>query len=327
MPSKPSSRRASSRRASSSASPRKPASSNSTSNSKHTIQLSSDDEEGESDDDDDDEPEYEVEKILDHKFVAKTGTHKFLVKWLGYPDSENTWEPEANVMAPELIDAYWASKPRSTQVDKKADHLRNANHSKPSSSRSPSTTSSSSKTTSVAASKGKYFKLFPDLRGGGSTSSKYASSPLIQQRGGGATNSKGKRPADVDGDSIMVSGDEDEDDMMTAMEEEEEVEAIQSSSQEEIEWAKKEQEWKAEYDPMKSWEDVVKQVSTLERTDDGQLLAYLDFSNGATLIYPTSIANKKCPQKLLEFYEAHLKFKEPERDLSQVSKSGLSKRR
>ncbi|GAA5987852.1 hypothetical protein JCM11641_003509, partial [Rhodosporidiobolus odoratus] len=39
--------------------------------------------------------EYVVESIVDEK--GKGRTRKFLVKWAGYPDSENTWEPLANV--------------------------------------------------------------------------------------------------------------------------------------------------------------------------------------------------------------------------------------
>lgn len=35
---------------------------------------------------------YEVEKILDYK------NDKYLIKWAIYPDSENTWEPEANLL-------------------------------------------------------------------------------------------------------------------------------------------------------------------------------------------------------------------------------------
>ena len=43
----------------------------------------------------DEEEQYEVEKILDSKVVRKK--FKYLVKWKGYPDSENSWEPEENV--------------------------------------------------------------------------------------------------------------------------------------------------------------------------------------------------------------------------------------
>ena len=39
--------------------------------------------------------EYEVEKILAHR-VAR-GRKEFLVKWKGYGEYENSWEPEANL--------------------------------------------------------------------------------------------------------------------------------------------------------------------------------------------------------------------------------------
>ncbi|KAE9548944.1 hypothetical protein FO519_007850 [Halicephalobus sp. NKZ332] len=38
---------------------------------------------------------YEVEKIVDSRFVR--GRHEFLIKWKGYPDEQNTWEPENNL--------------------------------------------------------------------------------------------------------------------------------------------------------------------------------------------------------------------------------------
>ena len=50
--------------------------------------------------------EYEVEKIVDAK-VRKYGI-MYNVKWAGYPDSENTWEPARNLEnAQEKIAEYW----------------------------------------------------------------------------------------------------------------------------------------------------------------------------------------------------------------------------
>jgi len=33
-------------------------------------------------------------------------TLHYLIKWLGYPDSDNTWEPAHQIHAPEMIKAY-----------------------------------------------------------------------------------------------------------------------------------------------------------------------------------------------------------------------------
>ena len=37
-----------------------------------------------------------VEKIAGFRFYAN-GTKEYLIKWLGYPENENTWEPEQNL--------------------------------------------------------------------------------------------------------------------------------------------------------------------------------------------------------------------------------------
>jgi hypothetical protein len=44
---------------------------------------------------DDIEQEYEVEQILNNKWVS--GKPYYLVKWKGYDTSENTWEPIENL--------------------------------------------------------------------------------------------------------------------------------------------------------------------------------------------------------------------------------------
>jgi len=52
----------------------------------------------------DGEEEYSVEKILDKR--TRSGKTEYLIKWEGYPDSENTWEPEENLDCPEIIKAF-----------------------------------------------------------------------------------------------------------------------------------------------------------------------------------------------------------------------------
>ena len=57
--------------------------------------------------------EYEVEKILAHRQYGRNQQMQYLVKWQGYPDSDNTWEPKENLHADELLQEY---KTRSTHA-------------------------------------------------------------------------------------------------------------------------------------------------------------------------------------------------------------------
>ncbi|KIO06501.1 hypothetical protein M404DRAFT_83116, partial [Pisolithus tinctorius Marx 270] len=53
-----------------------------------------------------DENEWEVEAILKHKRARKP-KYLYLVKWLGYPHSQNSWEGEENLInAPEVLAEY-----------------------------------------------------------------------------------------------------------------------------------------------------------------------------------------------------------------------------
>ena len=61
------------------------------------------------------ENEFEVEDIITHR-VVNNGT-EYLVKWLGYPDSENTWEPDTNLTnCRQLLAQYHRNQDQRTQV-------------------------------------------------------------------------------------------------------------------------------------------------------------------------------------------------------------------
>lgn len=52
---------------------------------------------------------YKVEKILKVS-TGRKGKKHYLIKWLGYSDADNSWEPKENIteVCPELIDEFEA---------------------------------------------------------------------------------------------------------------------------------------------------------------------------------------------------------------------------
>eukprot|EP00965_Chrysotila_dentata_P199987 6179713-Pleurochrysis_carterae.AAC.2 len=57
-----------------------------------------------------DQPDvYAVHRILDER-EGSDGSHEFLIKWKGYKASQNTWEPEANILNKKLIARFRADR-------------------------------------------------------------------------------------------------------------------------------------------------------------------------------------------------------------------------
>jgi Chromo (CHRromatin Organisation MOdifier) domain len=52
------------------------------------------------------EEEYEVEQIRAHQRWGHHKTLQYLIKWKGYPESDNTWENTDQIHAPVLIKLY-----------------------------------------------------------------------------------------------------------------------------------------------------------------------------------------------------------------------------
>ena len=56
---------------------------------------------------------YEVEQIRDHRCHGRSRMLQYLIKWKGSPESDNTWEPADQVLAPDLLREYHKHRPLS----------------------------------------------------------------------------------------------------------------------------------------------------------------------------------------------------------------------
>src|SRR6266403_5287600 len=52
------------------------------------------------------EEEYEVERIVTHRSFGQSKSLQYLIKWKGYPESDNSWEPADQVHALDLVKYY-----------------------------------------------------------------------------------------------------------------------------------------------------------------------------------------------------------------------------
>jgi hypothetical protein len=61
------------------------------------------------------EPEWEIETILTSRHHGHKKELQYLVKWLGYPESDISWEPVENVHAPKLTLAFHKEHPAAAK--------------------------------------------------------------------------------------------------------------------------------------------------------------------------------------------------------------------
>ncbi|KAK5666089.1 Chromobox protein 5 [Batrachochytrium dendrobatidis] len=59
-----------------------------------------------------------------------------------------------------------------------------------------------------------------------------------------------------------------------------------------------------------SWENDVVNIETMEASATGEddLAVYINWKNGKKTVVSSKVANTKCPQKIIKFYENHIKF-------------------
>ncbi|KAF8629087.1 hypothetical protein AX15_003579 [Amanita polypyramis BW_CC] len=68
----------------------------------------------------------------------------------------------------------------------------------------------------------------------------------------------------------------------------------------------------SKYDSWPSWEDLVAEIDTVEKDVSGNVMVYFTLKSGERIRESTDVVKARCPQKLLTFYEMHLRWREAE---------------
>ncbi|KAF9363309.1 hypothetical protein BGX34_004415 [Mortierella sp. NVP85] len=244
---------------------------------------------GQSDDEDGNGNVYEVERVVGHK--RERNVLSYHLKWKGYSDSDNTWEKEKSVFCSDLVADYWDryTKAGGSRMDPKGKEPKHPS-TKPNGEGSapPSSKRSARPSGPASKKKGRDEEDIPTTSTKKQKTGPQSPQPKRTQDRVGLRGKENDPPLNEDaaeaqkdsgGDDSKQDGDED-------MEERENWEPPKT-------WA--------------NWDEHMEVVQTVERSSLG-MTVHVTWKNGKESEVPLDDAHKKCPQKLIAFYEQHLKF-------------------
>ena len=146
---------------------------------------------------------FSVEKIVKKK--VEEGKVFYLLKWFGFPDSENTWEPEENLSCPDLIENFEQSLAEATRSPSKVLDQIPMNCQVDSASNSHTTSSTETKKTAQKR-RSKSQKANVEKKSKGAFSSSTSDTVQEKKAASSIADDAGDKNADENSDAKHVSG-------------------------------------------------------------------------------------------------------------------------
>jgi len=272
-----------------------------------------------------DEEVYEIEAILDAKMgYFATGRYGYLVRWKGYGPEEDSWvdEPDAEG-ATDLIEEYWHANPKkqrgrksgaaATPASKKTSTNRKSLSSRKSSEdlgealspekktrtkQSPPPRSSASSKKRPRASNASRRKDDSDNDDADKTQDEEV--PPAAKRGRTSSSAK------VNGSKKNPTSSRKKAASKLAEGSPIETDDLPAGGQPENEYI---QDVPHRYRKLEKWDNIVKTISTVEQRGTGGLQIYWDTVDDEKCLTDAKVFAQKCPFKLIDFYEANLKWR------------------
>lgn len=243
---------------------------------------------------DEEEEEYEIEAILDAKIDCFPGNKLgYLVKWKGYSEEHNSWVSQDDAInCNDLIQDYWDKQKKEKTAPSKKGTTVSAT------TRKSEAPSASTKTSSTAASRKRATPedepesiSAPAKKRGRPPKQPQPVSESEDDAPVAKTTTKRARPGPMKAATKAKDSD--------AMDEDEPERSYYNMAH-------------SKYKDLRSWEDMIDHIDTVERTDDGKLIVYfmLNKKHGGKLCREeSSLCRQKFPNLLLDFYEHNLRWR------------------
>ncbi|KAG8851518.1 hypothetical protein FRB96_009191 [Tulasnella sp. 330] len=284
---------------------------------------------GSGDDDEVEEDEYEIEHIIEAKRNKVTlGNWAFLVKWKNYPDSENSWVDEPDFFSKDMIDKYWdthpeikgnpktrrvssAAKPRKSDTGSRSQLPKSASARSLAKSGGQKSTDVSSDEEAAPAKKSSKRKATAKVESdedGDAVMEDIEPATKKAKKAGPATNKTTYKrkiepsPSSAENGFFSPHGDSDD--------------GHPSGHVPDV--AEK-------YKNKRSWEDLVEHIDTVEHGSEDDLVIYFTTAQDEKGMAPSTVFNHKAPQKMIQFYESHLRWRKTQAEDAEAERLGTRK--
>ncbi|KAF8903518.1 hypothetical protein CPB84DRAFT_1902908 [Gymnopilus junonius] len=228
------------------------------------------------------EEEYEIEEVLDAKRgFFPDGRMGYFVKWKGYGPEDNSWVDEQDAEnAQELVNEFWKKNPQKKKAITAA--RKSVDKKSPKKPRKSTVADDTSEAGEASTKK----------RGRKSLSHKVESDDEMdvdeEEKPAKKAKKESTQPSKTNARKLKTDSPEEEEVHLGTMK---------------------------RYMNLPSWEGLVKTIDTVERADDDALKIFFTLNNGERVTETAAICKQRFPQKLLEFYETNLKWRQVGGDL------------